>query len=75
MNYQEAKEELKKRVSSIRYFSKRTYDTIVKERKQAEKIAEAGGDVQAFYRASETARTKFYKENSGAYCELLSLLC
>lgn len=74
MNYQKIKEELKKKVSSIKYLDKKTFEIIINERKQAEIIASEGGDVQAFYRASKTAQTKFYKQNGGAYCELLSLL-
>lgn len=40
----------------------------------AKKIAMAEGNVQDFYKMSETSKTKFYLENGGAYCALLEIL-
>lgn len=74
MNYNEAKNELKKRCSNLKGFTRKTYETILSDRKTAEKIFEDGGDVQRFYRSSETSKTDFYKNNGGAYCELLFIL-
>lgn len=74
MNFKEIKEELKKGVSSTRYFDKKTFEIIMNDRKTAEKIFENGGNVQEFYKNSETSKTKFYIENSGAYCELITIL-
>ena len=75
MDQKVIKEALSKKVSSIRHFDRRTYEVILRKRKTAEEIAKNGGDVQEFFRTSETSKTDFYKKNGGAYCELLSLLC
>ena len=74
MEYKKIKEELKRVVSSVKYFDKKTFDTILKDKKEAANIVENGGDVQEFYKNSDTSKTRFYLENSGAYCELLSIL-
>lgn len=74
MNFKEIKEELKKSVSSVKYFNENTFKIIMKDRNTANKIFETGGDVQKFYRNSETSKTKFYLENGGAYCQLLTIL-
>lgn len=74
MEYKKIKEELKKVVSSVKYFDKKTFDTILRDKKEAATIAENGGDVQEFYKNSDTSKTRFYIENGGAYCELLSIL-
>lgn len=74
MDYKEAKKRLSEKMSSTKYFTKKTFDTILADRIKAKEIAENIGDVQAFYRESNTARTDFYQKNSGAYCQLLSLL-
>lgn len=75
MVFESIREQLKKKVSNVKYFDRRTFNIILDDRKKAVEIAENGGDVQSFYRTSRTAETKFYQKNSGAYCELLSLLC
>ena len=74
MNYKEIKEKLSKQVSSVKYFNKQTFDIIMKDRETANKIYEEGGNVQEFYKNCETSKTKFYTENGGAYCQLLSIL-
>lgn len=74
MNFKKIKEELKKYVSSVKYLDKKTFEIIVADREAAMKILNEGGDVQEFYKNSETSKTKFYKENGGAYCQLLSIL-
>lgn len=74
MDFKEIKEELKKYVSSVKYFDKKTFEIIVSDRKKAIKILEEGGNAQEFYKNSETSRTKFYTENGSAYCQLLSIL-
>ena len=74
MSFNEAWEELGKSVSSVKYFNRKTFEIIVRDMKTAKDIFKSGGDVQEFYRNSETSRTKFYRENGGAYCQLLSIL-
>lgn len=74
MDFKTAKEILKKRVSNTKYFDKSTFDIIKKDKEKAEEIVKSGGNTLDFYRSSETSKTKFYRENSGAYCELLSIL-
>ena len=74
MNYNEVKNELKKRCNSLKGFTKKTYEIIMSERKIAEKILEDGGNAQEFYENSETLKTDFYINNGGAYCELLYIL-
>lgn len=74
MDFKKIKKELKNNVSSVKYFDKKTFEIIMSDRKAAEKIFEEGGDVQKFYRNSKTTKTKFYIENSGAYCQLLTIL-
>lgn len=74
MEYKKVKEELKKRRPDVRFFNKKTFETILKDRQEAHKILENGGNAQEFYKSSETVKTRFYLENGGAYCELLSIL-
>ena len=74
MGYKEIKEELKKSVSNVKYFNENTFKIIMKDRQTAKEIFETGGDVQEFYKNSETSKTKFYLENGGAYCQLLTIL-
>ena len=74
MNFKEAKEELKKSVSSVKYFNERTFEIIMQDIKRAREILKEGGNVQEFYRDSETSKTRFYLENGGAYCQLLTIL-
>lgn len=74
MNFKEIKEELKKSASSVKYFNKETFEIITRDIKTAKEILESGGNAQEFYKNSETSKTKFYTENSGAYCQLLTIL-
>lgn len=74
MTFKEIKEELKKNVSSVKYFNKETFEVIMRDRKTANEILESGGNVQEFYKNSETAKTRFYLENGGAYCQLLTII-
>lgn len=74
MNYKDIKEELKKYVSNVKYFDKKTFEIILRDRKTAKEILESGGSVQEFYKNSETAKTRFYLENGGAYCQLLTII-
>lgn len=74
MSFKETKQILKTRCSSIKGFTKDVYTIILADRKKAFELSERGEDVQAFYKTSETAKTDFYINNSGAYCELLSIL-
>lgn len=74
MEYKAIKEELKKRRNNIKGFTKAVFDIIIADRQTAADLAENGGDVQAFYRQSETSKTDFYINNGGAYCELISIL-
>ena len=74
MDYKAIKEELKKRRNNIKGFTKAVFDIIIADRQAAADLAENGGDVQAFYRQSETSKTDFYINNGGAYCELISIL-
>lgn len=74
MDYEKVKTILKERVSSIKYFDKNTFEVIKRDNKKAEDVIKAGGNAQDFYKTSDTSKTRFYKENSGAYCELLSIL-
>ena len=45
MVYKEIKEELKKSVSSVKYFNKETFEVIVRDIKTAKEILESGGCV------------------------------
>lgn len=74
MTFKEIKEELKKSVSSVKYFNKETFEIIIRDIKTAKEILESGGNVQEFYKNSETAKTKFYLENGCAYCQLLTII-
>ena len=74
MTFKEIKEELKKSVSNVKYFNKETYEIIIKDIKTAKEILESGGNVQEFYKNSKTAKTRFYLENGGAYCQLLTII-
>lgn len=46
----------------------------MKDRETAKEILESGGNPQEFYKNSETAKTRFYHENSVAYCHLLEII-
>lgn len=74
MTFKEIKEELKKSVSSVKYFNKETFEIIIRDIKTAKEILESGVNVQEFYKNSETAKTKFYLENGCAYCQLLTII-
>lgn len=74
MNYKTIKEKLQEKVSSIKYFTKEVFNQIMADREQAGRILETGGNPQEFYRNCATSKTKFYKENSVAYCALLEIL-
>lgn len=74
MDYKKIKEELKRIVGNARYFDKKTFETIMDDRRKADKIFKDGGNVQEFYKNSSTVKTRFYVENGPAYCELLSIL-
>lgn len=74
MDFKEVKEELKRNVSSVKYFNERTFEIIMQDIKTAKEILKEGGNAQEFYRGSETAKTRFYLENGSAYCHLLTIL-
>lgn len=74
MKYSDVKQILKSRCKNIKGFTKEIYMIILADRKKAFELAEAGEDVQTFYKASKTAQTDFYINNGGAYCELLSII-
>ena len=74
MGYFEARRRLAENCESIRGFNKKTFEIIIADRKKASELMRLGEYVQGFYRASATAKTNFYKNNGGAYCELLSIL-
>jgi L-fucose mutarotase/ribose pyranase (RbsD/FucU family) len=63
MSFKNAKEELKKEVSSTKYFTKSVFTMI-----QVQRHSDKNFDV------SEIAKTDFYTKNGGAYCELLYIL-
>lgn len=69
--YEDAKAALIKDGESTRYFSRKTYHTILKERKLAYEALERCDDPQEVYQNGDTVRTKFYNENGCAYCRLL----
>lgn len=69
--YEDAKAALQKDGESTRYFSRKAYHTILKERNLAYEALERCDDPQEVYRNGETLRSKFYNENGGAYCRLL----
>ena len=54
--------------------SRKTLDIILNDRITATEIMLNGGNIQEFYRGSETAKTDFYNKNSCAYCLLLEIL-
>ena len=75
--YQEIKsltEKLIKRGETAEFFNRETLDIIMDDRITAAEIMLNGGNVQEFYRGSETLKTEFYNKNSCAYCALLEIL-
>lgn len=74
MNFETIKNELKKRISNIKYFNNATFEIILADQKKAKEIVKLGGNAQDFYKNSKTTETKFYKKNGSAYCVLLSIM-
>ena len=75
--YQEIKsltEKLIKRGETAEFFNRETLDIIMDDRITAAEIMLTGGNIQEFYRGSETLKTEFYNKNSCAYCALLEIL-
>ena len=72
--FKSLKEALVKRGEPAEFFTQEVLDVVLKDRVAAAEVLLNGGDVQAFYRGSETAKTEFYNKNSCAYCVLLELL-
>lgn len=72
--FKSLKENLIKRGETAEYFTRKTLDIILNDRITATEIMLNGGNIQEFYRGSETAKTDFYNKNSCAYCLLLEIL-
>ena len=58
----------------IKYLNPKTLSIILNDREKAKEILKLGGNVQEFYKNSETLKTNFYLKNSCDYCELLEIL-
>lgn len=72
--YTEVKELLKAKRQNTRYFNRKTFDIILNDIQAANQIFDDGGDIQAFYKTSETSKTDFYTKNGGAYCTMLEII-
>lgn len=72
-SYEELKKELQGKRKNIKGFNREFYKIFVDDRKTAEQIYKNGLSVSDFWKNSKTSKTWFYKNNGGAYCELLSL--
>ena len=75
--FQEIKNRLKREYGSTTYFTRKTLETILTDRKEAYRRFDAGENVNApggFWANSATVKTEFYNKNSGGYCVLLEIL-
>ena len=75
--FQEIKNRLKREYGNTTYFTRKTLETILTDRKEAYRRFDGGENVNAlggFWHNSETLKTDFYNKNSGAYCYLLCIL-
>lgn len=75
--FQEIKNRLKREYGNTKYFTRKTLEIMLADRKEAYKRFDEGENVNApggFWNNSETAKTDFYNKNSGAYCYLLCIL-
>lgn len=81
MTYTQIKEELKKRCSSTKYFTKEFYKAFLTARETKKEYIEKGiddsykkGYVTLYHSYDQIYESKFYNLNSGTYCEFLSLI-
>ena len=80
MNYAQAKAELSKQCSNIKYFNRAFFKAFDKAIKKAQENKEKGIEdcyiidgVYYFHSFDEIYASKFYQKNSCAYCEFLSI--
>ena len=75
--FQEIKNRLKREYGNTKYFTRKTLETMLTDRKEAHKLFDEGENVNApggFWSNSNTLKTDFYNKNPGAYCYLLCIL-
>ena len=75
--FQEIKNRLKREYGNTKYFTRKTLEIMLTDRKEAHKRFDEGENVNApggFWSNSNTLKTDFYNKNSGAYCYLLCIL-
>ena len=79
--YQTIKQELKTRCRSTRYFNREFLNTFVAAKKARKRIIENGlddsyikdGYIILYHSYDPVYNSKFYNDNSGAYCEFLAV--
>lgn len=59
---------------NTKYFTKKFFEQFLKDNETAYQVLIDGGDVQEFWKHSETARSRFYTQNGGAYCVFLEIV-
>ena len=81
MKYQDIKNELSALVSSTRYFSRKWFDLWLScYRKRLDNIEKGIDDsyyqdnVLLFHSWDDIYKSRFYRDNSSAYCEFLSVV-
>ena len=75
--FQEIKNRLKREYGNTKYFTRKTLEIMLTDRKEASKRFDEGENVNApggFWSNSNTLKTDFYNKNSSAYCYLLCIL-
>ena len=75
--FQEIKNRLKREYGNTKYFTRKTLEIMLTDRKEAYRRFDEGENVNApggFWSNSETLKTDFYNKNSGGYCCLLCIL-
>lgn len=82
MNYSQVKTELKKRCSNIKYFNKSFYNAYIKALEKTVYNVENEiddsyykGIVKLFHSWDAVYNSRFYNDNSCAYCEFLGIVC
>ena len=70
-DFKEIENELKKRREDISFFNEEFFDIFMTDRHEAYENSSKGIYDEAYLNVK---RTEFYKKNSGAYCEFLSIV-
>lgn len=74
VDFKTVKEELKKQVKSVRFFDLKTFKTYIDDQKRVARLMDAGMSNTEAWSDAEIYKTRFYNENSGAYCVFLEVL-